>query len=694
MIKKKASNIVARQFEPYNPATFEKFAMPNFQEVSAEELLERISPATFDFLPGRRFISTDTETFYTGVPAERLPKEVVRRWIKQKQKYIPNDFPFCIPICDGKNAFVVYDTLQNQFKEFKKLEKLLADPTIDKIYHNSTYDQHMKANAKVNVRGRIHDTAILSRLVRADAFSHRLIDVVKDMPGSISIFEHMLDAYKATMRITDYRYIPHDLMTQYTCADTWNTMIAFQNLYPLVEELDIKELYELESAISARVAYSMERIGIKINTEYKDTLIPELEKEVNEAERAIYETAGYQFNINSAQQLYEALKKLGYGDAVRFNEPTAAMLEKGILQGNPCFDKNELERLENEGVPLITHIQQYRRADKLLNTFAKKIFEMPDFEGHIHCNFNTVEARTGRFSVSQPSMQNMPRRKDDRVRGAFMAPEGFTLYDMDFKSQEAIVLAHYSRAPFLIEMINAGHDIHVATASLVFGVDIDEFISVMNSKPTTDEEKAKQHKFSEMRGDAKAVGFAIVYGAGAQKIASMTYKSLEDARMIMRKYLNNIPEVDMFIKTCNKVARERGVVKTRLGRRVYTQKNREYACVNYVIQGSSADSTKSRMLDIYKFLKANGYKSRMLLQVHDSLLYMIADDEAGELLGKIKWLQTERDLFRVTVPVDIDKCSPTWRDKKKANIEAIKPSDEELERMRNYDVWSEGVFDI
>lgn len=661
----------------YNPATFQEHICPRFVVATAEQVLDEIQPHEFPFLPGEKYIAVDTETFaYGSIASTRMPFNVQRRHIKRGSKYIPNDFPFCYSICDGNKSFVVYDTLENHFAEFRKLRPLFGDRSIGKIAHNFDFDLHMFANTQVDVRGRLHDTMHLSKLVRANAFQHNLLSIAEELVSqgyeAHPEFEHMLDAYKAANRITDYRMFPRELMTQYTGADTWNCLWAFDWLYPQLQLNNQLPLYETESQMLI-VAYKMERRGILLDPDYKDVLIPELQQEVDEAERAIYEHAGRIFNINSSAQLYEVLKDLGYGHMVRRKKPTEAMLAKGIVEGNPSFDKYEMERLESEGVPLIADIQKYKASEKLLNTFATKLYELCDSTNTVHCNINTMEAKTGRFSISVPSMQNMPRRKDSRVRQAFIAPPGYCLYDFDFKSQESIILVHYSRSQYLMNIINSGGDIHKAVASIIYSIPYDEV-----SK--------------ELRGISKSVEFAIVYGAGASKVSAMTGLSEEESAVVMKKFLRNAPEVDTFIKTANKVGKERGKMRTIRNRIVYLERGREYACVNYIIQGSAADSTKTRMVDIHKFLMANGYKTYMSLQVHDSLLQVVADEEADELLGYLRWLQTERDLFRVPVTVDVAKCSPTWRDKEDIDVEAVEPPAEMLEAMRNYDIWNEGIL--
>lgn len=670
------ANIQPRSMHYYDPATFHQHIRPNFIEVTAEELLAQITPMEFDFLPGRRFIAYDTETYYTGVPSNRMPSHVVRRFIQRGSKTFPNDFPFCMSFSDGVKSYVVYDTLENGFKEFKKLEPLLTDRSIDKIAHNFGYDLHMTANSGVNIKGRLHDTMYISKLTRAMAFTHNLADVADEICcdefPTCTLFEHMLDAYKAQYRITDYRKFPKELMTQYTAADTWNAIWSFAALYQRLIENEQLPIYEIECEMMI-VAYNMERQGVPLDPEYKHELIPELQAELDEAERAIYDMAGCTFNINSSQQLYSVLCKLGYGKSVKFKKPTDAMLAKGITSGNPKLDKFEMERMENEGVPLISHIQKFRAAEKLLNTFAVKLYEMCDSENVVHCGINTMEAKTGRFSISNPSMQNMPRRKDSRVRGAFVAKEDYTLYDFDFKAQESFILIHYARPAMLMEYLAEGKEIHRSFAVFIYGIAYDEVTKAL-------------------RDVSKSVEFAIVYGAGPSKVAAMTGLTMEEATMAMAAIKRNIPEIDIFIRTANTVAKEKRMVRTRMNRHVYVEKGREYACVNYVIQGSAADSTKMRMVDIHKFLKANNYKTYMSLQVHDSLLQNVHKDEESFILGYLRWLQTERDLFRVTITVDVAKCYPTWRDKEDVEVPEVMPPEDQLEKMRNYDIWSEGIL--
>lgn len=663
--KPNMSSITAKTFTQYNPETFESLKNPNFIECSAKHVLDKIDPISFDMFPNKHFIDVDTETFFSGIPNNRMPPQVVRRWIKIGNKYIPNDFPFCISICDGVTSFVVYDTLANGFKEFKKLTPLLTDMSIDKVGHNIDFDLHMLANAGVDMRGHMWDTMPEAKLTRAYAFSNRLIDLANEMPNGITQFEHMLDAYKAMNRITDYRKIPHDLMTQYTSADVWNSLWALPYYYPRIVENEQIELLQVENQIM-RIAFTMERTGILTDQRYiTEDLIPELVEQVAGAEQKIYDEAGCMFNINSSQQVANVLTKMGYGKHIKYNRVT----------GNPEFNKGQKARMINEGVTLFETINTFMGSEKLLNTFARKLAEMKDAYDVVHCNFNPIEAITGRFSISNPSMQNMPRRKDDRVRGGFIAPAGYHMWDFDFKSQESIILVHYCQSPYLIDNINKGKDVHTLFAAIINHCD---YAAVIR----------------KWRDDAKSVEFAIVYGAGADKVSDMTGQDVPTCKTIIATVYHDIPEIDTFIKTTNKVAKQRGYVRTIMNRFVYVEKGREYACVNYVIQGSAAVSTKTRMIDLYKFLKANDYKSRMVLQVHDSLDGYIKDTEEAELVPYWKWLQTERKLFRIPVVAESEKCIGSWRTKEECKWPAVEPPKEMLDKMDAYNIWEESILGL
>lgn len=673
-IKKKQglNNIKQRSWLNYSPEAVLSCAHDNFIECTAEYCLEHIKPAEIPGLPGK-WICFDTETEPTGIPANRMPANVVRRWIKRGSKEIPNDFPFCYSICDGTTSYVIYDSWTNGFKELKKLRPLLEDPNINKCGHNLKYDLHMAKNSGTNLKGMIFDTLPASKICRAWALTHSLLDNAKEIDEGVCEFEFMVDSYKQQYKITNYAAIDRDLMTQYTGADTWNGFYVCKRLVSIAQEHAADGWFDLcllENEI-IKITYFAEREGVLIDANYEEPLMQALKQQAEEAEKKVYETAGCFFNMNSGQQLESILVKLGYADLIKYNKPTDTMLAKGVTKGNPKFRKEDKERMINDGCKILEDIQLYQKAEKLLNSFAVKLYTMKDATDRVHCSFNTVEAKTGRFSISQPSFQNMPRRGESRIRKAFIAPEGYTIYELDYASQESKIMVHYSRSEYLINALHAGKDIHKIFASMIFDVPYENVTK-------------------DQRQIAKSVEFAIVYGAGAAKVSSMSGISVDEAKQVMADVYKRMPEVNAFIKTANKVAKERGWIKTVAGRQVYTEKEREYACVNYIVQGSAADCTKVALRRINKYLRANNYETKFVIQVHDSCMFYIKDSEADTVIPKLLWLMAERDLFRVPITADCGmSVDGTWAGKEDKDVKPEPPTPEEQAKMDAYNIWED-----
>lgn len=671
-IRKKASSIKERTYMAYSPEAVKALSRPNFIECDAEYALKHINPAPIEGLSGK-WICFDTETEPTGIAANLMPPNVVRRWVSRGSKDIPNDFPFSIQLCDGTNSFCIYDSWSKGFEEFKKLREILSEPSIGKTAHNGKYDLHQCKNAGIDVRGQLFDSLPASKICRAWALTHSLADNAKEIENGILDFEYMVDEYKSRFRVSNYAQIDRDLLTQYGCADVWNGFYVTKRLLAIAREHEDDgwlPLILLENEI-IKITYLAEREGVLIDDSYKDALFESLTLQKDEAERKVYEAAGEFFNMNSGQQLESVLKKLGYGSLIKYGEPTQAMLNKGITRGNPRFRKDDKERMISQGCTILEDIQSYQKAEKLLNSFAKKLYTMKDAENRVHCNFNTAEAKTGRFSISLPSFQNMPRRGESRIRKAFIAPEGYTIYELDYASQESKIMVHYSRDEFLINSLHEGKDIHKIFASMIFAAPYEEVTK-------------------DQRQVAKSVEFAIVYGAGAAKVATMSGISEYEAKQVMADVRKRMPSVDVFIKTVNKIAKERGWVKTVRGRRVYLERGREYACVNYCVQGSAADCTKGAMKRVNAYLRGNKYKTKLVLQVHDSMMFYVANDEADIVIPKLKYLMAETNLFRVPITADVGKSTDgTWAGKDDVPVDALAPTPEEQAKMDAYDIWGD-----
>jgi DNA polymerase I-like protein with 3'-5' exonuclease and polymerase domains len=370
----------------YHPDTF--VCPENFIEATAEEILQNIKPLSFE---GMRLISVDTETHAVELKNNEVPATLVRRWVGSGKTAKPQDFPFCISICDGINSYTLYDSLDNNFAEMKKLAPLLEDETIDKVLHNTKYDMHELANIGMKMKGRIHDTVVVSKLANENRNSFTLVNLAKEH-GGITVYEDMVDLYKKTYKVVDYRQIPKPLLTAYANADVWNCLVVFQKEYPKLIEDELSNLYQTELVLM-HALYDMERVGMLVDTAYREPLRIELQRLADEAEKSIYDEAGRIFNANSGKQLYEVLMSLG----------TDPGLISKTDKGNPCLDKKALESLAEKGVSVVQKILEFRKYEKLLTTYAIGIYEQRGADDRVHCSINQTEATTGRMSITKPA---------------------------------------------------------------------------------------------------------------------------------------------------------------------------------------------------------------------------------------------------------------------------------------------------
>lgn len=618
MIKPKGV-IQRKDFEPYDEKNFK--APKNFFICSAEEVLQRIKPLVLD---NKKFICIDTETHPTDLKSEELPPNVVRRWIGTGKSAKPQDFPFCISLCDGVNAFTVFDSYENDFQELHKLAPLLEDASIGKICHNVKYDMHMLHNAGLKFAGEMHDTVILTKLVNENRNSFKLVDLARALPEGITTYEDMVDFYKKLYKVVDYRQIPTVLLGAYANADVWNCIKVFEKEYLMLE--DCKELYYNECKLTLAL-YDMERVGMKVDINYRPIVQKELQERADAAEAKVYELAGMVFNANSTKQLYEVLMRLGV------NPSLIAKTDKG----NPKLDKDALAVLDESGVELVSYLLEYRQSIKLLNTYVIGIYGQRDAAARVHGSINQVEAVTGRMSVTKPGLQTL-NKSDTTIRKAFIPENGYKLVFIDLDQIEFRLLAHYAKAEDLIKMIAEGHDVHSATATLVFG-----------------------NADNDNRSKAKTLNFAIVYGMGSAALAENLKVSQSEAYEFKRKYFAQIPELEPFIYNVQNVNKARGYIRTFFGRMRRLRYDESYKAVNSLIQGTAADLIKLYICRMHEFLKDK--KTRIIMVVHDELVIEVHDSELN-IIKELKSLMEDHTTFRVPLTAGVEIGNPNWGAKK------------------------------
>jgi DNA polymerase-1 len=654
----------------YNPATFAKeHKVSNFYVVDTpEELLERVKP--FEFR-GRRFITFDTETHPYFSSSQDVPVTVVRRWVGTGKSATPQDFPFCISICDGVNSYTLYDSIEEGLQKLKALAPLLEDPTVEKIAHNAKFDMHMLANAGVKLVGRLHDTVVLTKLTNENRHSYQLRDLAARYHKGITKFEYMVDAYKQTAKVTNYRQIPRELLSEYANADVWNCFLAFTTEYPHLEEYGLVDLYNNEMELMVAL-YAMERYGMKVDKNYEIPLKQELQKLCDEAEAAIYEEAGRLFNINSAKQLYEVLMSLGVDNR----------LIGRTDKGNPKLDKNALANLaEVHNVSIVKKILEFRKYDKLLTTYADGIYSQRDSADRVHGSINQTEATTGRMSITKPALQTLPKR-DKRIRKAFIPDDNYTLWFMDLDQVEYRLFAHYAKIPDLLEQIKNGYDVHAATAATLFGYNLQELVEKVHKGD--DEATA-------LRSRAKTLNFALIYGMGNQALANDLKVPLTEATDIKARYFSTMPEAKVFIDTVQQVIKLRGYVKNFFGRRRRLDTDDCYKAPNALIQGCAADYIKHKVVGMYKYLMYNNLKTHMTNIVHDEVVIDFHDDDK-EHVPVLRWLLSDFSTFRCPITAGAEYGTPSWGQK-------VEPDDIGFKEPNSfdfleYDVFNGDVFNI
>lgn len=668
----------------YNPDTFEKeHAIENFYATDdATYILQHIQPMV---LFERKFISFDTETHPYFIDSQAVPEGVVRRWVGTGKAAVPQDYPFCISICDGKNAYTLYDSIENNFAEMRKLAPLFDDASIEKIAHNWKFDAHMFANASMRIVGRVHDTVVLAKLVNENRHSFELKELAAKKKDGIVKFEYMVDTYKQMHKVKDYRHIPRPLMTQYANADVWNCIKVFADEYPKLLEDDLGPLYDKECEDMIAL-YAMERHGMKVNPAYEAGLKSDLQKLTDDAEKAIYEEAGCMFNINSGKQLYNVLLTLGV------NENWVNMTDKG----NPKLDKDALDMLADKyDVSIVKKILEYRKYEKLLNTYAIGIYAQRDMYDRVHCSINQTEATTGRMSITKPALQTLPK-KDKRIRGAFIPDDGYTLYFMDLDQVEYRLFAHYAKIPSLIKAIENGYDVHAATAAIIFHEDLDNllyslrrFEDLSSDKEANAAELAELSKYVDMRSKGKTINFALIYGVGIEHLSVLLKCTSTEATNLKVSYFAQLPEAKTFINTVYAVINQRGFVKNFYGRKRRLDSDDCYKAPNALVQGCAADYIKDKIINLYKYLRYNKLLTRLVLPVHDEIILNVHNSELKHL-PILRWLMSDFEAFRCPITAGIEKGNVSWGQKVfVGDVGFEEPADKSY---LSYDVYDGSVF--
>ena len=541
-----------------------------------------------------------------------------------------------IPV--GHSGADLYSDAPNQLPiamVLEKLRPLLEDPAVLKIGHNFKYDWVMFDKAGINVAP-VDDTMVMSfDLDAGKSFGHGLNDLAK------LHFDHECMSYKSlcgsgSKQIT-FDKVPLGPATEYAGEDADVTLRLWRRLNPRLANENVARVYERVDKPLVPVISRMERRGIKVDREYLARLSAEFGRDIQSLEEKIYEAACGPFTIGSPQQLGDVLYgRLGLKGG-----------RKG-KSGQYSTDVNELERLAGEGVECARLVLDWRQLTKLKSTYTDALQQQVNPEtGRVHTSFSLTGAQTGRLSSNDPNLQNIPIRTEvgRKIRDAFIADKGFKLLSADYSQIELRLAAHMANVPQLKEAFNAGADIHSITAEELFG--------------TVDR---------ETRGKAKTVNFAILYGISSWGLAGRLGVPKEEGKAIIDRYFERFPGIRDYIHSTLGFAREHGFTRTLFGRKTHFEPNirspnpsirggAERAAINAPIQGTSADLIKramARMDDALARAGLNGVK--MLLQVHDELVFEVPEGQEEEAAAVIKQVMANaaEPGQKLDVPLDVE----------------------------------------
>lgn len=515
---------------------------------------------------------------------------------------------FCIK--PGEAWYVPFPEDQKKAKELAlKFKELMEDPEIEKTGQNLKFDIRVLKNYDIKVHGKLFDTMLAHYLLQPD-MRHNM-DVLAETyldchPMSIESLIGKKGKNQKSMRD-----IPMDIVTAYACEDADITQQLREVFEPMIKENNLTKLFsELETPLIYVLA-NMESQGVKIDTKALEEYSMKLQKEIENIEKEIYNLAGTQFNIGSPKQLGEVLfDKLKIVDKAKKTKTKQYSTSEDVL--SKLVDKHEI----------VSKILDYRSLTKLKSTyvdvFPKLISEKT---GRLHASFNQTVAATGRLSSNNPNLQNIPIRTEQgrEIRKAFVTGDkNHILLAADYSQIELRIIASLSKDKAMIEAFKNGLDIHAATAAKVFGVDLDDVDK-------------------EMRRKAKTVNFGIVYGISAFGLSDRLNIPRGEAFEIIENYFAQYPGIKKYMDNTIAFAREHQYVETIMGRRRYindiNSSNgavRGYAernAINSPIQGSAADMIKLAMIRIFEEMEKKKLQSKMILQVHDELVFDVKKDE-------------------------------------------------------------------
>jgi len=582
-----------------------------YKLVENEEDLKKL----YDYFLTKPFLVLDTETTSTNA----IDAELVGLSFSVKEHEA-----FYVPVpAEREKAQQVVDI----FKPLYENEQVL------KIGQNLKYDLEVLRNYHVELKGQLWDTMIAHYLIQPEL--HHNMDYMAEVYlhyKTIHIDELIGPKGKNQRSMRD---LTPTLVYEYACEDADITLQLKNKLEQELKQHDCERLfYDIEMPLMPVLA-EMEMNGVCLDTASLAETSKQFTTRMNEIEQRIYELAGEQFNIASPKQVGEIL----------FDKLKIVEKAKKTKTGQYVTSEEVLQQLKNKH-EIVADILEHRGLKKLIGTYIDALPKLINPRtGHIHTSFNQTITATGRLSSSDPNLQNIPIRGEDgkEIRKAFIPEPGCLFFSADYSQIELRVMAHLSQDPQMIEVFREGKDLHAATAANIYKKPIEE---------VTRDERTK----------SKRANFGIIYGITVFGLAERLDIPRDEAKMLIDGYFQTFPEVHDYMEKSKEVARKQGYVTTLFGRRRYlpdinsangtVRGFAERNAINAPIQGTAADIIKVAMIHIFQRFKAEGIKSKMILQVHDELNFSVYPDEKEKVERIV--LEEMQNAFHMSVPLVAD----------------------------------------
>lgn len=521
----------------------------------------------------------------------------------------------------------------NREHVLEQLRPLLEDLARPKAGQNLKYDRHVLANHKIALHGIRHDTLLESYML--DSTARHNLDALAEQHLNLHTIHYEDVAGKGAKQLA-FNEVPLEQAGPYAAEDADVTLRLHHCLWPRLEQApDLRQLYEELEIPLIEVLADMERTGVHVDATALRQQSNELAQRLRELEQQAWDLAGERFNLGSPKQLQNILFE-------RLKLPSS----KKTPTGQASTAEDVLQELALD-YPLPKMILEHRTLSKLKSTYTDRLpQQIHRTTGRVHTSYHQAVASTGRLSSSDPNLQNIPARtlEGRRIRQAFVPEPGYVMLAADYSQIELRIMAHLSGDEGLLGAFAAGTDVHRATAAEVFGIVPDQ----VNA---------------EQRRSAKAINFGLIYGMSAFGLARQLGIERDTAQAYVNRYFARYPDVKAYMENTRQQAAETGYVKTVFGRRLYlpeiqarnSQRRQaaERAAINAPMQGTAADIIKRAMLAVHRWLQSSGIAVRMIMQVHDELVFEVAGDAVDQAGAQIRALMVAAADLKVPLEVDI-----------------------------------------